>query len=146
MKKPSDADFSELYVDNLYVYSGSKILKSSSSIFANREKNDEEYPLTPSNDTVEIGDTVFLQTSGSKGFVPTLSPKTGISEFAPMNEGEPERLHIARPAGPTSDVYADIFMSGMEEVVRYVYQADIYPEYISSGATMNLAFIMGVDG
>ena len=146
LKKPSDADFAELYADNLYVYSGNKILKASSPVFANREKNDEEYPFTPSTDTIEIGDTVFLQTSGSKGFVPTLSPKTGISEFAPMNEGEPERLHIARPAGPTSDVYADIFMSGMEEVVHYVYQKDIYPEYISSGATMNLAFIMGVDG
>lgn len=137
LKKTAESGIPELYVDNVRVYSGSAILGDGD--FPKVVKNVEEWPFSPSDDKLEIGDAVYLTTSGKKGFSPNLSPKTGTAEFSAIDGEEELRLHLARPGGTQTDVYADIFLNDTEDVLHYVYQIDVYPCIVSG--TVNLAFM-----
>lgn len=139
--KPNDAEYAELLVDNIRAYSGTDILGEAA--FPKVQKNDAEYPFEPTPPP-EIGSTVFMMTSGKTGFTPVLAPKTGTAEFAPLPDEEQLRLHLARPAGTNTDVFADIVFSGTEEVVHYVWQLDVYPAKMASGMSSFLGTL--IDG
>ena len=131
LSKPADAEFAELYIDNIRVYSGNKILPD--DYFPKQEKNENVYPFEPAP-PLEMGNEVFFRTSGNKGFTPQFAAKTGTADFAPVGDEEQLRLHFARSAGTYTDVFADIVFNGTENVLHYVWQYDVYPKTINSDA------------
>lgn len=133
ISKPANAEYSELYVDNVRMYSGDKVLPA--TYFPAVAKNSAEYPFEPAG-PVEIGNTVFLNTSGNKGFTPQLAGKTGVAEFAPLpdsDDAEKVHLHLKREAGVNTDVFADITLGATENITHFVYELSVYPENIASG-------------
>lgn len=143
LSKPTDAEYAELYVDNLRAYSGKKILED--SYFPKESRNTNEYPFEPTP-MPEMGDTVFFRTSGNKGFTPQFAGKTGTADFAPIGDEEQLRLHFARPAGTYTDVFADITFNGTEDVLHYVWQFDVYPKTLLSDASSYTSYFTDASG
>ncbi|MBO5370615.1 MAG: discoidin domain-containing protein [Clostridia bacterium] len=142
ISKPANAEYSELYVDNVRVYSGDRVLKNSD--FPKVKANPAEYPFEPAG-PVEIGNTVFLNTTGDKGFTPQLAGKTGVAEFAPLPDSDDEEkvhLHLKRDAGVNTDVFADITLGSTENVTHFVYELSVYPNEISSSYASSMLAAM----
>lgn len=131
--KKGAGESSGLYVDNVRVYSGDKIMKD--SFFPKAQKNPGDIPYEET-ENFEIGNKVILNSSGKDGIAPYFVPKIGVAEFAPLPGEEKMRIHFSRPGGTTADIFADITLSGTEDLIHFVYQLDVYPAGFSSNNTL----------
>lgn len=132
ISKPANAEYTELYVDNVRVYSGDKVMKD--SYFPYVSGNSAQYPFSPT-ETIDIGNNVFLSTKGNSGFNPSTASKGGVTEFAPLDDEEELRLHMKCDAGVSlAGVFADIALGNTENVVHFVYEISVYPKSMSSAS------------
>ena len=93
---------------------------------------------------------VYLNSSGRIGIVPTLVPKNGVAEWAPLPGETSQRIHIKRnQVSESHDVYFDVRTRPVKNIDKYVFEMDVYPKTVQTSGTltsMTLFRAIGTEG
>lgn len=122
----SGEKFTEIFLDNIRVYSGSRILKENE--FPTKEKNSEVLEFTETPYT-EPEDTDYINSFGKTGLNASFAP-TKLVEWKALNDGDTEMLHFVQNTleGTYADITPDTKIEG-----NFVYQTDVYPVSMENG-------------
>ncbi len=120
----NDGDVSEIYMDNIRVYEGSKILGENA--FPKQDYNKEVLPFDTGAKEEKVYETVFIDSNGKKGIGAfSMSPKADtVAEWAPMEEGGTAYIHFKKTGD--NDVFGDLTPSLYDGLDKYVYQTDVF--------------------
>ncbi len=126
---------SEVFIDNIKVYSGLALLPQSA--FPKKSVNTEKVEFNPTTEKPTY-DKVYINQSGAEGLKGGFfSSKDDTWAGWGSPDGKTQDAVALKQTGKL-DVYAE-FSTGVDEVMAYVWEADIYNSVKSSEATLFLA-------
>lgn len=130
---PLDLDsVTEVFVDNIRVYSGKKILKEND--FPIKKYNMAEVDFTPTTDK-PIYDKVYVNSNGREGLssIEFAAKTDTVVNWASPEKDSPECVHMLQTG--TTDCYVNL-KPGVTEVKSFVYEFDVYPLINTGSSTL----------
>ena len=126
---------SEVYIDNIKIYSGNEILPQSA--FPNKKTNYDTVEFIATTEKPSY-DKVYVNSSGEEGLNGGFFSSKEETWAGWSSPDEEKDNAVCLKQEGKLDVYAD-FTTGVDEVMAYVWQADIYNSVRTSECTLFLA-------
>lgn len=121
----NEADIAEVYLDNIRVYEGTKLLKEKD--IPKYAYNSEVLEFTPGEIKEQTYDTVFIDSNSKTGIgsFSFVAKEGTVAKWDPIEEGGTPYIHFIKEG--EYDTYGDLTPTTYEGLNKYVFQTDIYP-------------------